>query len=402
MTDLIDLVVFGASGSLSEKMIAPAIDSLLKRKIKIRPIGYGRSLKPDWWRWEYVQNEYKEVDKLKVSKDTIFYLALPIKADLIKTIIDGIKQIKIDKENWKIAIEKPFGSNLNEAKQIKKELERLFSSQQIFPVDHYLTKDLVKNIMSFRFANPIIEEIWQAKNIDEIKITAWEEEGIGNRGGYYDQFGAIKDMIQNHLIQVMLLLTIDRPKCINSQCLSRAKLALIKKIKIEKVRIGQYRGYRQEEGVNKNSKTETKAIINLRIDDKKWSNVPITLQTGKKQEEKLTEAEVVFKNNPRCLFGDRCQLLSNNKIVINLHPDNDIKLYLNHGTKIEQNLPEPVPLKINKIDIYRNEKTPYEEILENIIDGLKINFANFDEILESWKVVEKIDLIKKNSRLEIG
>jgi len=399
---MIDLVVFGASGSLSEKMIAPAIASLLKRKIKIRPIGWGRSEKPAWWKWEYIQKDYKEVNKLKVSKKTIFYLALPIKADLIRTIIDGLKQIKINKENWKIAIEKPFGSNLSEAKQIKKELERIFCGEQIFPVDHYLTKDLVKNIMSFRFANPIIEEIWRAKNIDEIKVTAWEEEGIGNRGGYYDQFGAIKDMIQNHLIQVMLLLTINRPKCINGQCLNQAKLALIKKIKIEKIRIGQYKGYRQEEGVDKNSKTETKAVVNMKIGDKKWSNVPITLQTGKKQEKKLTEAEIVFKNNPRCLFGDKCQLLPNNKIVINLYPDNDIKLYLNHGTKVEQKLPESIPLKINKIDIYRNEMTPYEEIIENIVDGLKINFANFDEILESWKVVETIDLIKKTSKLEIG
>jgi len=109
----------------------------------------------------------------------------------------------------------------------------------------------------------------------------------------------------------------------------------------------------------------------------------------------------VFKNNPKCLLGDKCELLPKNKIVINLYPDNEIRLYLNHGTKIDQELPESIPLKINKIDIYRNEKAPYEEIIENIIDGLKINFANFEEIIEAWKVVKKIDLIKKNSKVFI-
>lgn len=398
---MIDLIVLGASGSLSQKMVAPAIEKLILENKNIRPIGCGRSDKPPWWTSTYFKTDYSEIHKIvNPNTPTIFYLALPIKIEIIKTIVDSLMEVEGDKENWQIAIEKPFGSNLVEAKEIKQILNEIFSEQQMYPVDHYLTKDLVKNILSFRFANPIVEQIWRPENIESITVTAWETEDVSGRGGYYEQFGAIKDMMQNHLLQILLLCTIDRPKFLDGKMLSIEKQNTIKKFKILNLETGQYKSYLSEVGVKPNSKIETKAKLSLVIDENKCKNVPLVLQTGKKMSEKRTEVEVIFKQNLECLWQDKCDLLPKNRIVINFYPDNNIKIFLNHGTKIEQELPVSVPLILPAVDIYQNNKIPYQEVLQNIIDKSGINFASFEEIIESWKLMEKVEKIKAKTIIE--
>jgi len=399
---MIDLIVLGASGSLSQKMIAPAIYKLIFDNQNIQPIGVGRSDQPSWWKWDYKKTEYSKVDKIvKTNTPTIFYLALPIKIEVIINIINSLKKVAGSKKYWQIAIEKPFGRNVREAKEIKRYLHEVFDEQQIYPVDHYLTKDLVKNIISFRFANPIIEQVWQPENIEKIVVTAWEKEDVVGRGGYYDQFGAIKDMMQNHLLQILSLCTIDRPKYLDGKMLSEEKSKIISRLKTRDLKLGQYKNYLNEDGVESDSKIETKAILTLIINDKKWKNVPLILQTGKKMPEKRTEVEIIFKQNLECLWQDKCEILPKNRIVINLSPKNQIEILLNHGTKIEQELPVSVPLILPAVDIYQNFKTPYEEVLQNIIDKSDINFASFDEIVQSWKLMEKVEKMKKKTRVEI-
>lgn len=397
---MIDLIVLGASGSLSQKMIAPAIEKLVN--VDILPIGVGRSEKPNWWHWNYVKTDYSQINILVTkNRPTIFYLALPIKIEIIKDIVQSLKKVSGSKKYWQIAVEKPFGSTTLEAKEIMVSLNEIFDDQQIYPVDHYLTKDLVKNIISFRFANPIIEQIWQPKNIEKIIVTAFETEDVLGRGGYYEQFGAIKDMMQNHLLQILLLCTIDRPKYLDSKMLSVEKIKIISKIKCQSIKLGQYKNYLNEEEVKPDSKTETKAELILNINQKKWKGVLLILQTGKKMEKKVTEVEVVFKQNLECLWEDKCEILPKNRILINLFPDNEIKIFLNHGIKIEDELPISVPLVLPAVDIYQNFKTPYEEVLQNIIDKSGINFASFEEIIESWKLMEEVEKIKKKTKVEI-
>lgn len=399
---MIDLIILGASGSLSQKMVAPAIEKLVLDNENIRPIGCGRSDKLEWWKWSYFKTDYGEINKIvNPNTPTIFYLALPIKTEIIKIIIESLKKVDGDKSNWQIAIEKPFGSNIVEAKEIKQILNEIFDEQQIYPVDHYLTKDLIKNILSFRFANPIVEQIWSPENIEKIIVTAWETEDVAGRGGYYEQFGAIKDMMQNHLLQILLLCTIDRPKYLDGEMLSIEKQKTIKKFQISNLELGQYKSYLTEVGVKSDSKIETKAKLTIHIDEDKWKNVDIVMQTGKKMPEKLTEVEIIYKQNLKCLWQDKCDLLPKNRIVINLFPDNLIKIFLNHGTKIEQELPVSVPLILPAVNIYQNNKTPYQEVLQNIIDKASINFASFEEIVESWKLMEEVEKIKQKSVLEI-
>jgi len=396
-----DFIVLGASGSLSQKMLSPALEKITKYNREIKPIGYGRSEKPKWWIWDYIQGNYSEIDKIvDKNKKTVFYLALPIKIEVVKTIVDSLSRRGRGSNKWKIAIEKPFGGNLNEAEEIRIYLKKIFKEEQIYPVDHYLTKDLVKDIVSFRFANPIIEQVWSPENIEKITVTAWEKEGIKNRGAYYDQFGAIKDMIQNHLLQILLLTTIGRPECLGGGCLSTEKQKQIRGMEVVNLEIGQYKGYREEKEVSPDSKTETWAKLSLKINEKEWREVDFILESGKKMGEKLTEIEIVFKQNLKCLWEDKCNLLPKNKIVINLYPKNEVRIFLNHGTKIEKELPESIPMKLGAAQIYKNKSSPYEEILLNIMEGSRINFASFEEIVEAWKLMKKVDIFRSGISLK--
>jgi len=208
-------------------------------------------------------------------------------------------------------------------------------------------------------------------------------------------------MIQNHLLQILLLCTTDRPEYLDEDKLSKEKIKIIKKLIIQELKLGQYRDYIKELGVANNSQTETRAKITLKIDEAKWKNVPLILQTGKKMSNKTTEVEIIFKQNLKCLWQDKCEILPKNRIVINLFPNNEIRIYLNHGIKITDELPVSVPLVLPAVDIYQNFKTPYEEVLQNIIDKSGINFASFDEIIESWKLMEKMEKLKEKAKLEI-
>ena len=396
-----DFIVLGASGSLSQKMLSPALERITKDNREIKPIGYGRSEKPKWWKWHYIRGNYSEIDKIvDKKKKTVFYLALPIKVEIVKTIVDSLSCKGRNNKNWQIAIEKPFGGNLNEAEEIRTNLKKIFKEEQIYPVDHYLTKDLVKDIISFRFANPIIEEIWKPENIEKITVTAWEKEGIENRGAYYDQFGAIKDMIQNHLLQILLLATIKRPECLGGGCLSTEKQKQIRAMEVVDLEIGQYKGYREEKEVRPDSKTETWAKLSLKINEREWKGVDFILQSGKRMKEKLTEVEIVFKQNLKCLWEDQCYLLPKNKIVINLYPKNEVEIFLNHGTRIEKELPESIPMKLGAAQIYKKKRSPYEEILLNIVEGSRINFASFEEIIEAWKLMKKVDIFRSKVSLK--
>ena len=391
-SEVINLVILGASGNLASNYIYPALGKLWNKGYRFKIYGYGRSLiSQKEFNSKIVQKSgIKELAlesifirgnydveglsqlKQKIDKGlNIFYLAIPTNEKLITSTLDGLKQNGFINQKNRLILEKPFGLNRRCAKRLISKIKKYIKPKLVYPVDHYLTKDLVKNIYEFRFNNVIFKEIWNKKLIKGIEIIAAESENLENRAGYYDESGAIRDMIQNHLLQLLALLMMKKPKKYNQKEFSAAKLKVIKKIKLfskDKIKIGQYEGYKQETGVNPQSKTETLVELVLQIKNREWRKIPIKMITGKMMAVKKTEIRIIFENND---------------LVISMAPENEIKIITNNfGKKTE--------LKFNCKEEKYDCGLAYENLLKEIIDGRRINIPTFEEILAQWKITERI------------
>ncbi len=413
------LVLFGASGDLAKEKIFPAIYENYKNGIKCKYIGYGRTkLSNKEFRksirtsinkeddqflsnFFYIQGSYskKGLKKLKKeinSSETIFYLAIPNRLEIVKDLIRGVKENSLILENTQIVIEKPFGQDYKSAQALKNFLTKEISEEKIYAIDHYLAKDLVRNLITLRFANPVFERIWNNQFIKKIDITIKEKEGIKQRGQYYDKAGAIKDMIQNHGLQLLSLVTFNQPKSFNSKDFHNEKENVLKNTQIYKknlekyIRIGQYTGYINELSTDKNSKTETLASITFEVNNKRWKGVPINITTGKKLDEKLTSIKVHFKTLNNCLWEDKCNIVTQNILTINIYPENSIKLSINTEVNPNLNLPKTKELQFNfpKEDLLN---LAYSNALKDIYNKEKAYTPSFNEILYSWEIVEKIE-----------
>jgi glucose-6-phosphate 1-dehydrogenase len=411
-----DFIILGASGDLTKKKLIPAIYQNYKNQnFTCRYIGFGRKEIQNYQqivresidkrdrnfeeKFTYIQGQYdskgfQNLKNLNLSEDRIFYLALPIHHDLLESILKGLKDNNLLNNTTTIAIEKPFGTDLKTAQRLIDLLNEYLDEEQIFLVDHYLAKDLVRNLISLRFANPIFSKIWNRENIQKIEIITKENTGIENRGEYYDKSGAIKDMIQNHVLQVLSLVTMETPKNINSSSLSKQKNAILKKIAIstdikKSVELGQYIGYLEEEHIEKNSLTETYARLNIEVKNKEWRDVPITLETGKRLDEKRTEIKIYFNSDANCIWEDNCTLITSNVLTINLYPENNIVLSFNSAFNPSQEFPIKKDLIFS---LNTNEKNllPYANTLVDIYNHDRTYTPSYDEILLSWKFIDEL------------
>jgi glucose-6-phosphate 1-dehydrogenase len=422
-----NFVIFGASGDLAKGYIFPALNNLFPQ-IKFNYYGYGRtqmsqgefrkvvsevSENPEFTkRFEYVSGEYSKDGFLKLKKnlkgtDSIFYLAIPTQYDLVKNIVDNLVASGIFSSHSKIIIEKPFGSDYKSAKKLINLLKSSIGVKRVYLVDHYLTKELVKNIISLRFANPILNHLWNNGYIQKICINATETEGIDGRGQYYDQSGVIRDMVQNHCLQLLTLVTIDQPRRITQRSFARAKVHVLRKLRFYKddmqkyLDIGQYRGYKQEKYINPDSCTETFTRMTLEVNTPFWESVPIVVTTGKKMENKSTEIKIYFKNDTKnCLWGEECARLYPNELIIDIS-GNKIELQINSHFNPSKTLPQPSKLRLGFADFNQTFHSAYENVILDVYQGNKINMPTFKEVLAQWRFVDKIEKVKDRLELKV-
>jgi glucose-6-phosphate 1-dehydrogenase len=419
------LVLFGASGDLAKEKLFPALYENYKEGLTSKYIGYGRSNLSDiafkeritksigkkdkkflsnfsYIQGTYDQNGLKKLNNIIDPSKTIFYLAIPNRLDIVENLINGLNQNKLIGKDTQLVIEKPFGEDYKSAKTLRDFLKKEVGEEKIYPIDHYLAKDLVRNLITLRFANPVFENLWNNKFIKKIDIDIKEKDGIKDRGEYYDKAGAIKDMIQNHGLQLLSLITFNQPSSFNSEDFHLEKEKVLKNTHVyrndfkDNIKIGQYKNYLKEKDVTKESKIETSASINFEVDNKKWKGVPIKITTGKKLNQKLTSIKIYFKPLTNCLWENKCDVVTKNTLTINIYPRNNIELSINTEFKPNLELPKTKSLELgfpkdNLLNL------AYSNALKDIYNKEKSYTPSFNEILYSWKIIDDIEeFIDKN------
>ena len=354
-----------------------------------------------------LKTEIKNFDKLaKSNANKIYYLAVnPL---FFGTIADMLQEadLAIDREHARLIIEKPFGTDLETAKALNHKLLSIFEEKQLYRIDHYLGKETVQNILAFRFANALFEPTWNRNYIDHVQISVAEKIGVEDRGGYYDHSGALRDMVQNHVMQLLCLIAMEPPVAFDADEIRNKKadvLHAIRKIKREDVHElasrGQYgagwqegtqvKGYREEKNVNQNSNTETFAALKLFVDNWRWSNVPFYVRSGKRMQQTMSVITIQFKPVPHQSFPDEAiENWQPNKIIINLQPDMGIRIRFQAkkpGLRMQLN---PVDMMFNYNDTYSaGIPEGYETLLLDVIEGDATLFMRADQVEAAWEIV---------------
>ncbi|MEO0453489.1 MAG: glucose-6-phosphate dehydrogenase [Verrucomicrobiota bacterium] len=448
------LVIFGASGDLTKRKLVPALFGLyhegsLPEHFEI--IGFARREKSDeQFREEMLEgintfSRFKPVEEEEWSafskhisyhqgnfdeKDA--YQSLATK--LAKPIGDQEKSLnlfylstapeffvtctrelsEVDCVGYgmdsRIVVEKPVGHDYDSAKELVNELQQCLDESSIYRIDHYLGKETVQNMLYFRFANSIFEPIWNSSMIDHIQITVAEEEGVGTRGGYYDGVGALRDMVQNHLMQLLTITAMEPPATLSSDSIRDEKVKVLRSIPTPETdyivhnAIGaQYEGYRSEDRVDAKSTTETYVGLKLMIDNWRWAGVPFYLRTGKCMPVKASEIIVVFKRPPHALFHSVAGVnyLHRNRLHIRLQPDEGI--HMAFAAKIPgKSAMDDVDMDFaytSKFGSYSPEA--YERLLNDFIIGDSTLFTRSDEVLEAWRITDAISTGLRRKNVEL-
>ncbi|HLE56737.1 MAG TPA: glucose-6-phosphate dehydrogenase, partial [Rhodothermia bacterium] len=332
--------------------------------------------------------------------DRTFYLALPPQA--FPPTIEGLGNAGLHRSHGhtRLVIEKPFGHDLASARALNELLHRYFDESQIYRIDHYLGKETVQNLLVFRFANPVFESVWNRDRVESVEITVAESLGIETRAGYYDRAGALRDMVQNHLTQLLALTAMEVPTTFKADPIRNEKVKVLHSLvppTAGDVVFGQYvagrvdgasvPGYLEEEGVPQDSRTETFAALRLHIDNWRWQGVPFYIRTGKRLEDRKSQIVVKFRSAPVSLFRDYqdCKLHSN-VLVLSLQPDEGFELQFDVKAPGQDITLRRQRLHFEYAEAFRPLPDAYETLLFDIVTNDQTLFVRADEVESSWQL----------------
>ncbi len=340
------------------------------------------------------------------SVTRVYYLATP--PALFAKICDNLKENRLATKNSRVVLEKPLGRDLASAKQINAEVGKVFEESQIYRIDHYLGKETVQNLLALRFGNILFEPLWRREWISDVQITIAEKLGVGNRIGYYDTSGALRDMLQNHLLQLLCIVAMEPPTSIAPDAVRDEKLQVLRSLKrftpatlAQNIVRGQYRaghvdgqavpGYRDEPDAPERSRTETFVAMKAEIDTWRWAGVPFYLRTGKRMADSLAEIVVRFKQIPHSIFNQPTSSFQPNCLVIRLQPDEGLRMNLMAKTPGEGMRLKPAELELDFRETFKMPRMDaYERLLLDVLRGQLTLFMRGDELEAAWEWVEPI------------
>jgi glucose-6-phosphate 1-dehydrogenase len=418
------IVLFGATGDLAAKKLYPALyglgedgrvdvpvvgvsssewdDEQLRRRCResveaaiddVDETVLGRLLE----RLTYLAGDYREqptFDRLAEvvrsagMKQPLFYLAIP--PALFDDVIDGLQRVELT-TGARVVVEKPFGRDRASARALNDCLHRAFPEAGVYRIDHFLGKESVENLLVFRFANSMLEPIWNRNFIASVQITMAEEFGVGSRGKFYETVGALRDVLQNHLMQIVALMAMDPPVAADADALADEKTRLLRQVRPVdpgSVVRGQYRGYANEEGVQAGSDVETYVAMRFEIDSWRWSGVPWFIRTGKCMATTATEAVVRFHDPPRLLFAEGQDRAAPNELRFRLGRNDGVTLHLQAKVPGDRLVSQPIDLDVSYDQALGHREEPYHRLLEDAMEGDRRRFGRSDSLDEQWRIVE--------------
>ena len=451
------LVVFGASGDLTSRKLMPAVEQLALRRLlpagfsvvgvartemddgefrermreTVEEVGGGGDDAKHVWEaftggFRYVAGDYgdpgtfkrlkqvlEEIDELRgTAQNRLYYLATP--PDTFPTVVlglagSGMNRPAHDDAFVRIVIEKPYGRDERSAAELDATVHEAFDEPQVYRIDHYLGKETVQNVLALRFANAIFEPIWNRRYVNHVQITVAESLGVGHRGGFYEKAGALRDIVQNHVMQVLALTLMEPPAIFDADGIRDEKVKALRAVDVlnpeqvaDNVVRGQYRsgwvqgaevqGYRDEEGVDPHSQTETYLAMRLRADNWRWAGVPIYVRTGKYLPKRVTEVAMEFNRVPHLPFAmSQAEGLEPDALVLRIQPDEGVTLRF--GAKVPG---QAFRVRSVSMDFFYGaaflEETPeaYERLLLDALVGDPTLFIRSDEVAQAWRIVDPV------------